>query len=458
MIVDLVPNHTSDRHRWFVEALAAGPGAPARERYVFRDGRGADGALPPNDWEYRVRRPRLDRASPADGAPGVVPAPVRPRAAGPELAAPAGRATEFVDILRFWLDRGVDGFRVDVAHGLVKAAGRCPTGRTSATGAPPSAAPSTPLPFYDQDGVHEIYREWRAVLDALPAAADPASPRRTSDRPSGSPSTSATTRLHQAFNFEYLVTGWDAGDLRDGHRTHSARRSTGRRRPPDLGAVQPRRGAARHPVRDARGLSDRDAACTPAARSRTSRSACAAPAPRRCSCWRCPAARTSTRARSWACPSVADLPDGRPPGPGASAGGGTHAGSRDGCRVPIPWHGDARRTGSARPDAAGCRSRRAGRPTRARRQVGVAGSTLELYRAALRLRREHCLGDGTLEWLDVGPQVVAFVSGDVLVVANVAGPAVPLPAGWVPVLSSDPQPQPGSATVGTDVAVWAVRG
>src|SRR5215207_4018967 len=51
VIVDLVPNHTSDEHVWFQAALAAGPGSPERARYLFRDGKGENGELPPNNWE-----------------------------------------------------------------------------------------------------------------------------------------------------------------------------------------------------------------------------------------------------------------------------------------------------------------------------------------------------------------------------------------------------------------------
>lgn len=78
VIVDLVPNHSSDEHPWFQAALSAGPGSPERELYVFREGAGRDGELPPNNWRCVLRRPGLD---PDHGrrrrARAVVPAPVR---------------------------------------------------------------------------------------------------------------------------------------------------------------------------------------------------------------------------------------------------------------------------------------------------------------------------------------------------------------------------------------------
>ena len=51
MIIDVVPNHTSEDHPWFRAALAAAPGSPERDRYLFRDGLGPDGEQPPNDWQ-----------------------------------------------------------------------------------------------------------------------------------------------------------------------------------------------------------------------------------------------------------------------------------------------------------------------------------------------------------------------------------------------------------------------
>src|SRR3954454_13278148 len=123
LIVDLVPNHSSDQHVWFQEALAAAPGSPERARYLFRDGRGAAGELPPNNWESVFGGPAWTRVVEADGTPGQWYLHLFD-ASQPDFDWSNEEVREeFRRILRFWLDRGVDGFRVDVAHGLVKAEG-----------------------------------------------------------------------------------------------------------------------------------------------------------------------------------------------------------------------------------------------------------------------------------------------------------------------------------------------
>ncbi|BFO20919.1 hypothetical protein SHKM778_73070 [Streptomyces sp. KM77-8] len=69
IIVDLVPNHSSDQHEWFKRALAEGPGSPSRDRYHFRPGKGKNGELPPNDWESIFGGPAWTRVTEPDGTP-----------------------------------------------------------------------------------------------------------------------------------------------------------------------------------------------------------------------------------------------------------------------------------------------------------------------------------------------------------------------------------------------------
>lgn len=163
VIVDLVPNHTSHQHVWFQEALRAGPGSAARDRYVFRDGRGTHGALPPTDWQSVFGGSAWRRVPDGQWYLHLF-APQQPDLNwdNEEIRA------DFRTTLRFWSDRGVDGFRVDVAHGLAKDLSEPlrDLGATEVSGeATLAGLPPGSHPFYDRDEVHEIYRDWRAVLD-----------------------------------------------------------------------------------------------------------------------------------------------------------------------------------------------------------------------------------------------------------------------------------------------------
>ena len=161
VIVDIVPNHTADKHVFFKEALAAEPGSPARDRYIFRDGRGEHGELPPNDWQSFFGGPAWARV--ADGQwylhlfdkaqPDV-------NWKNPDIH------EEFEKTLRFWSDHGTDGFRIDVAHGLAKDLESKPLeelGREYSVVGVLNHDFSHPL--FDRREVHDIYREWREVFN-----------------------------------------------------------------------------------------------------------------------------------------------------------------------------------------------------------------------------------------------------------------------------------------------------
>ena len=120
IIIDVVPNHGSDRHPWFAAALAAGPGSAERSRFWFRPGRGDDGSLPPNNWQSIFGGPAWTRVVEADGYLGEwylhLFAPEQPDFNWDS----ADVRREFEDVLRFWFSRGVDGIRIDSAALLCK--------------------------------------------------------------------------------------------------------------------------------------------------------------------------------------------------------------------------------------------------------------------------------------------------------------------------------------------------
>ncbi|WP_370617979.1 glycoside hydrolase family 13 protein [Mumia sp. Pv 4-285] len=209
VIVDIVPNHTSAAHPWFVEALADEPGSRARERYLFRDGRGPDGAEPPNNWQSVFGGPAWTRVDDGQWYLHLFDS-TQPDLnwEDPEVG------EEFESILRFWLDRGVDGFRIDVAHGLFKASGLPDVEGMGPGGETLDATMSQwDRPYWDQPGLHEVYRHWRKLLDSYPGDR-----MMIGEAWVGSSESMARfvrpDEMHQVFNFHWLSTPFSAPALR----------------------------------------------------------------------------------------------------------------------------------------------------------------------------------------------------------------------------------------------------
>ena len=158
LLVDVVPNHTSDQHPWFQAAIASKDN-PFRSRYNFADGK-PDG-LPPNNWESAFGGPawKFDEAS---GQWYLhLFAPEQPDLDWWDPEVPA----EFERIIKFWLDRGADGFRIDVAAALFKRKDLAdrPLIKNPVTGVV-EADPA--FSIVDQPQVHDVYRRWRQIANS----------------------------------------------------------------------------------------------------------------------------------------------------------------------------------------------------------------------------------------------------------------------------------------------------
>ncbi|WP_420814760.1 glycoside hydrolase family 13 protein [Kineococcus siccus] len=424
VVVDIVPNHSSNRHRWFTDALAAGPGSPERARYVFRRGQGPDGELPPTDWTAMFGGPAWEPVGDGDWYLHLF-APEQPdwNWDHPEVR------EDFHTTLRFWSDRGVDGFRIDVAHALAKDL-------------------SEPLPsqadlrapdvldgmhrFEDRDEVHEIYRGWRAVFDeydpprtAVAEAWVPAHRRARYASPEG---------LGQAFNFDLLLADPDAAQFR---RTIEDNLALAHESGASSTWVLSNHDVVRHATRYALPAGTdlpawlmsggTDPAPDLERGRRLARAATAL-------VLALPGSTYLYQGEELGLPEVAELDAADLQDPTWQRSQGTEKG-RDGCRVPLPWtaHGASLGFGDGPAHlpqpawfAEYAVSRQEEDPT----------STLALYRRALAARRRLQTGE-QLEWADDVPAgVVRFRRpGGWTSMTNFGPAAVPLPAGRV-VLSS----------------------
>lgn len=455
VLIDMVANHCSDQHAWFREALADGAQSHARERFLFRDGRGESHELPPNNWQSVFGGPAWTQVCEPDGSAGQwyyhafdsSQPDFNWRA--PEVA------TYFEAVLKFWYGCGVDGFRIDVAHGLFKSAEMADfAGAADGSGGHNYA-------MWDQPEVHDVYRAWRRIGDDY-------SPSKYYIGEIWVPSVEslvpylADDELNQGFSFDLLVQPWDARHMVDAiDRGVEQARVTGSPTAWTLSNHDVHRTASRYgQVQD---LSIPDPTDMLAAARRTGpvdpvlgvqRARAAAMLQ-----LALPGSTYLYQGEELGLLEVFDLPDEAREDPIWLRSAGTELG-RDGCRVPLPW------------SSAGASFGFSGRSATHlpwlpqpewfdRFAVDVQeadpGSTLHLYRTWLRRRRDYFASGSALEWIDPpSPDSIAFARGTGVCVVNFGATPVALPESW------DASEIIGSAQIGRDAtvpansAVWLV--
>ena len=442
-IVDVVPNHCSNAHPWFVEAVASGPGSTARDLFWFRQGRGADGELPPNDWQSIFGGPAWTRVDDGEWYLHLF-APEQPDL---NWEHPKVRE-EFEDVLRFWLDRGADGIRIDSAALLMKDG--------ELVDFDPDDLPF-PHPYTDRDEVHEVYRSWRAIADSYPEPRALIGELWLPD-PDRFAAYLRPDELHTAFNFAFLGCAWEAGALRavidETLAVHA---------PVHAPAtwVLSNHDVPRHVTRYGRA----DTSFTLEYRQ------LGAPTDRALGLRRARAALLLNLAlpgsvylyqgEELGLEEVEDIPDAMRQDPMFFRTGGENLG-RDGCRVPIPWSGTEPPFGFSPAGAAEepwLPQPSAWRDRTVEAESGDPDSMLELYRGALAARRaQPALGDGPFAWLPSPDSVLVFSRGRheaFFCVLNLSDRPVELPVSGTVVLSSGPL---DGDRLPPDTAVWVVPG
>ncbi|UUU32011.1 glycoside hydrolase family 13 protein [Streptomyces sp. CA-210063] len=456
VFLDIVPNHTSDQHHWFREALAAGPGSTARDRYVFRAGRGSGGSLPPNNWRSGFGGPAWVRVTEPDGTPGQwylhLFAPEQPDLNWDN----AEVRREFEAVLRFWFDMGVDGIRIDVAHGLVKEEGLPDLGHSDIERI--GMAADGGHPHWDREGVHAIFRGWRAIANSYDE------PRVfVAEAWMGAPDRLARyvrpDELHTAFNFDYLTAPWRADRLREAIDNNL--KAFGAVGAPTTWVLS-NHDVARHvsrygrpqPDEPVRALSDflKDKPFDLELGTRRARAAALLTLA-------LPGGAYIYQGEELGLWEIEDLPEELLQDPTWKRSGGTDRG-RDGCRVPIPWSGDCPPFGYSPP--AVTTEPWLPQPTEWKKltvqaQSGDEKSVLELYRKALHLRRAHpALGDGTMTWDSTAQEEVLSFTREpgFRCVVNLSEHQIALPDHTEVILSSAPV---HGRRLQSDTAIWLTR-
>ena len=443
LIVDIVPNHTSNRHAWFVQGLAAGRGTPERDRYLFRDGLGPGGERPPNDWESLFGGSAWAPAGDGQWYFHCF------AAEQPDLNWENEEVREdFRRTVRFWADRGADGFRIDVAHGLRKDMSEpyAPWGEIADL-----MREDGSHPLWDRDDVHEIYADWRRIFNSY----DP--PRyavaEAAVHPARRARYASTDSLGNAFNFDTLDADWRADDYRHvinrglADMINNGSTTSWLLSCHDTPRVATRYGLPLEKDRIAQQVA-REWLLTDGVTPRLDR----ALGERRARAaimilLALPGSSYIYQGDELGLHEVADLPPEVLEDP--MAGRSTKEKGRDGCRVPLPWTPDGLSYGFGvegahlpQPDWFASYAISV--------QEADPNSTLNLYRRALDLRGQLFVGSD-LGWIESESQVLCFErGGGVRCVTNFGSEPIALPSGDVLLASAALD----TGGLPTDTTVW----
>jgi alpha-glucosidase len=450
VIVDIVPNHTSNRHAWFREALAAPKGSRARDRYIFRDGQGPDSAQPPSDWASVFGGPAWTRVPDGQWYLHLF------AAEQPDLNwANREVRDDFLTTLRFWSDRGVDGFRVDVAHGLAKnlAEPLEPLGVNGDLADSPLSHGNHPL--WDRDEVHDIYAEWRRVFNEY----DPprAGVAEAWVHPSRRPRYASPDGLGQAFNFDLLEANWKADEFL---RVITDNLADVQRYGASTTWVLSNHDVVRHATRYALPAEDY-LSSTRNAKAWLLSNGTSPELDRGLGLRRARAATLLMLAlpgsvylyqgEELGLHEVADIPAEQIADPAFLRSGGAEKG-RDGCRVPLPWTADGPSFGFGTGPAHLPQPAWFG-PLSVQAQEHDPASTLALYRQALSWRRKLQAAESLEGIPGINGQVLHFGRpGGWRSVTNFGSRPVPVPRGTVVVASNPLQ----DGLLPADTTAWII--
>ena len=470
ILMDVVPNHCSSQHRWFLDALAAAPGSPERARFYFRDGKGPHGSEPPNNWQAAFGGSAWTRAT-ADSDLNDTQwylgtfTPHQPDFDHTNAEVQA----MFADVLRFWFDRGVEGFRVDAIT---------PVGKDPALPDQPPVGPevgvldvtwANPYTVFREEG-HVVWRQWRTVIDSY-AAAHPerdlmmVAEAYATRRPELLRAFTRSDEFHQMFAFDLMLSPWHKESVERAledvigltHETHFAAAWTLNNH--DTQRIVTRLGRPEAEDPDSwtgNNLSQTGSDIDLELGTRRSRAMTAL-------AFAVPGSLYLYQGEELGLPEVFDIPDDRREDPVFHLTHGEGVG-RDGCRIPLPWTADpATAFGFSSPTKAGLvddpwlpQPSTWGLYAASGQQH--PGTMLDLYQQLSAARRRHALPQGLgAHTVDLGPGLVGLRRGSLLVVMNVTQADIDLSGGELlrgaeMIIATEPTGP--AATIAADSTTW----